>query len=69
MGKRGPKPSPDHKHGSHGGFVMHQQRKTPACFPCRHANNVWREAYRAKGKCAPGLGWPLLPSGEGSYRG
>lgn len=69
MGKRGPKPKPDHKHGSRGGFTMHQQRGTDPCFPCRHADYMWRQNHRAEGKCATGLGWPLLPAREAAADG
>jgi hypothetical protein len=64
VGKRGPQPKPDHQHGTHGGFVMHQQRGTDPCPWCRRGDNLWKQKHRAKGKCAPGLGWPLLPATE-----
>lgn len=53
-------------HGTSAGFVMHQQRGTPPCGPCRHARNAWRRENRLRGKCAPGLGWPLQGSAEGA---
>jgi hypothetical protein len=46
-------------HGTRGGFIQHKQRGTPPCVPCSHADAVWKVEYRARGKCAPGLGWPL----------
>ena len=64
MGKRGPKPGQDHQHGTHTGFTMHQQRGTKPCDWCRHGNNLYRQRQRDKGKCAPGLGWPVLPARE-----
>jgi hypothetical protein len=64
VGRRGPKPSGQSAHGSHGGFVMHQKYKTPPCEPCRQANIRWAGDYRRRGRCAPGLGWPLLPARE-----
>jgi hypothetical protein len=66
MGRRGPKPTGQASHGSRGGFVMHQQDKTPACEPCRQANIRWTRAYKKRGKCEAGLGWPLLPASEAS---
>lgn len=64
MGRRGPKPTGQKVHGTEGGYQMHVQRRTPPCFPCRHALNVARQDARQRGRCAPGLGWPLLPGKE-----
>jgi hypothetical protein len=61
VGERGRKAAPDHAHGTRSGFILHYQRGTDPCIPCRHADNVWKQEYRQRGKCAPGLGWPLLP--------
>lgn len=57
MGK-GPKPQPI-KHGSRSGFITHKNRGEEPCTPCRQADDRYKRDYRARGKCAPGLGWPL----------
>lgn len=45
--------------GTATGHEWHANRKEPTCEPCRIAINAWRVAYRARGVCATGLGWPL----------
>lgn len=60
MARRGRKPGPV-SHGTRSGFITHKQRGEKPCGPCGHADNVYKQEYRARGKCAPGLGWPLLP--------
>jgi hypothetical protein len=45
--------------GTPTGNSWHANRKEPTCEPCRIAINAWRVAYRARGLCATGLGWPL----------
>jgi hypothetical protein len=45
--------------GTAGGYVWHLNRKEPSCEPCLTAANAYRTDWRLRGKCAPGLGWPL----------
>ena len=64
MARRGPAPRPDHAHGTRSGFITHKNRGTDPCGPCAHADAVYKQEYRLRGKCAPGLGWPLeVPRG------
>jgi hypothetical protein len=51
-------------HGTRNGFQAHKNRgeRPVRCTPCNEANNAWFQEYRQRGKCAPGLGWPLLPA-------
>jgi hypothetical protein len=46
-------------HGTRGGYLTHKNRDELACIPCAEANRVYIRKHRQRGKCAPGLGWPL----------
>jgi hypothetical protein len=48
-------------HGTRAGFQAHKLHGERPCTPCNEANNAYFQAYRNRGRCAPGLGWPLLP--------
>jgi hypothetical protein len=52
-------------HGSPGGYQTELMRGLETCEACRAANTRAsgdrKRKARHKGKCAPGLGWPLLP--------
>lgn len=49
-------------HGTYKGFQLHALRDERPCTPCYVANAAYHQRYRQRGKCASGLGWPLLPA-------
>jgi hypothetical protein len=50
------------RHGSRSMFVLLKRAGLPVCPGCVEANNRYKREYRARGKCEPDLGWPLLPT-------
>lgn len=64
MARRGRPPAEDHKHGTHGGVIMHRKRGTPVCGWCLRGDALFRWRQRNRGKCSPGLGWPVLSARE-----
>jgi len=56
----GMKERPDEEeHGTYAALQAHRARKEKPCTPCKRAAAVYMKAYRKRGRCAPGLGWPL----------
>jgi hypothetical protein len=47
-------------HGFYAGAMRHQLLGIPKCRPCKKAAADYQREWRKRGKCAPGLGWPLL---------
>lgn len=62
MGK-GPKAKPI-KHGTHSGFNTHRNRSEKPCGACHAGERAYQNKFDRRGKCAPGLGWPLLSASE-----
>lgn len=65
MTARGRAATGQQKHGTVGGYQMHVRYKTVPCLPClaaKAARSRMKESRRNFGKCARGLGWPLLRS-------
>lgn len=58
--RKGPKPRPI-RHGTHGGYNTHRNRDEKPCGACRAAERAYQNKFDQRGKCAAGLGWPLLP--------
>jgi hypothetical protein len=54
--------------GTRSGNVWHQNRNELSCVPCSRAAAVYQQEVRQRGKCAPGLGWPLLPAAKQRLR-
>ena len=52
------------KHGTHGGHNLHRRRGEQPCGACRAAERAYQNKFDRRGKCAPGLGWPLLSARE-----
>lgn len=52
------------QHGTYAGYQQHKIKGVPACQPCRKAAADYMRTYRKRGRCAPGLGWPLLSAEE-----
>jgi transcriptional regulator with XRE-family HTH domain len=48
-------------HGTDNGYKRHVKRMEVACTPCLRAHAAYQGEYNQRGKCAKGLGWPLLP--------
>jgi hypothetical protein len=46
-------------HGTEGGYQRHSKDGTVPCTICLMAHARRSETGRRRGKCAPGLGWPL----------
>ena len=57
-----PRPAPVHAIGTDSGYKLHVKRRELPCIPCLHAHSVYQLEYNKRGKCARGLGWPLLPA-------
>ena len=55
---RGRKPGPIN-HGTHTGFTMHKYRGEQPCGWCKRGERAYQNAYDQRGRCVPGLGWPL----------
>ena len=45
--------------GTYAGWNYHRRAGEAVCRPCLKARADYMAEYRKKGKCAPGLGWPL----------
>lgn len=56
-------------HGTYSGSVLHQVLRIPRCTPCKRAAAAYMADYRKRGRCAAGLGWPLLPGPGAASRG
>lgn len=56
------------EHGTMRGWHQHRNRSEQPCDACsavrRAAKQPEQYRLRNKGRCAPGLGWPLLPARE-----
>lgn len=52
------------KCGTTAGRMQHVYDKTPPCGPCKKAAADYKREWNKRGRCAPGLGWPLLPGKE-----
>lgn len=63
--KPGRKPQPV-RHGTDSGYQAHVKRGQLACGACLAAHSYKEFRHRQRGRCAAGLGWPLL--GEGEFR-
>jgi hypothetical protein len=50
------------KHGTRGGWEQHRRAGTEPCMACKVANRASSDRRNKRGRCAPGLGWPLLPA-------
>lgn len=50
------------RHGTRGGFMTMKNRALKPDAGCREADNRYKRTRRARGRCEPGLGWPLLPT-------
>lgn len=48
--------------GTYNGAAWHRYRRQLPCRACSHAGNVYQFEYDRRGRCEPGLGWPLLPA-------
>jgi hypothetical protein len=54
--------SPDvHRMGTDSGYRYDLRHKILAHRSCLHAHAVYCAEQRNKNRCAPGLGWPLVP--------
>ena len=53
------KPALPREHGSRRGYNEHRRRGEYPCTPCAVALATYTQAYRQRGRCAKGLGWPL----------
>ena len=51
--------SPQIQHGTYAGYQQHKRRGEEACTACCRATAMWKQLYRARNACTPGLGWPL----------
>lgn len=49
------------KCGTYAGWNEHNRLRTSVCRPCKRAQADYMRALRKRGRCTPGLGWPLLP--------
>lgn len=45
--------------GTRSGAAWHRNRGQPVCDPCMQGEKIYHSEWRDRGKCAPGLGWPL----------
>jgi len=56
------------RHGTNGGYQVHMLRGSEPCEACRAARRDYgrrrKQEQRARGKCARGLGWPVLSARE-----
>lgn len=46
--------------GTGSGYRRHMREKTLPCEACLLAHSYDSYRFRWKGKCAPGLGWPMV---------
>jgi hypothetical protein len=51
----------DAEHGTYAGYNQHKFYRSEPCDACRRANVSYRRQWRQRGRCVPGLGWPLGP--------
>jgi hypothetical protein len=62
------RPPNPREHGTMRGFHQHRYNREAPCDACnavrRAAKQLEQRRLRNKGRCAPGLGWPMLPAGE-----
>lgn len=49
------------RHGDRAGYQQHIKNGTPPCTPCLIGSAADARKRQQQGKCARGLGWPLLP--------
>ncbi len=48
--------------GSEAGYHAHLRGRTVPCTGCLKAHTVYTQDRTRAGRCAAGLGWPLLPA-------
>ena len=54
------------EHGSEKGYKQHLRHGEIPCGGCYSGHSAHETNRRRKGRCARGLGWPLLPAaGQG----
>lgn len=51
--------------GTTAAYQQHLRRREVPCRWCTDINTRYHRERSQRGKCAPGLGWPLAP---GTYR-
>ncbi len=51
--------------GTENGYQAHNRARTVPCTGCLTAHSTYAKDRNRAGKCAPGLGWPLLPAKAG----
>lgn len=56
------RPPGERVHGTAWGYRQHVRYREVPCGWCNRANADTARAQRNKGRCAPGLGWPLEAS-------
>lgn len=60
------------EHGTMRGWHQHRYNREKPCDACnaarRNPHQVEQYAQRNKGRCAPGLGWPLVSRRDASER-
>jgi hypothetical protein len=47
------------EHGTERGYRQHVTDRTVPCNGCLNGHGAAEQKRRARGRCAPGLGWPL----------
>ena len=65
MARRGPGPRGGGGCGSENGYHAHLRKRTVPCTGCLNAHTAYAQDRKRAGRCAPGLGWPLLPAKAG----
>jgi len=59
------RPPMPREHGTERGFRQHRYHREHPCDACnaarRAAKQLQQYQQRNRGRCAPGLGWPLVP--------
>lgn len=67
------RPALPREHGTLRGYQQHRYNGEDPCDACNAVRRAARQAEqyrrRNRGKCAPGLGWPLLPAEGPNARG
>jgi hypothetical protein len=48
-----------HRPGTVAGYQHHRYYRSLPCLPCLQAWAAYQGKRKNRGRCAPGLGWPL----------
>ena len=54
--------------GTAAGYHRHRKEKTIPCGACLAAWSKRKQARAQRGKCAPGLGWPIVPESQKDHK-